>query len=1171
MKRFFFCFLKPWVLSLTGVTAVAMIIWFEGPGLSFKSSQPFASVDARWCWIALCYLIWVCVLLWTWYRRRRANAAVESDKSASPKNGTPELDTLNNRMKEALAILKKSRFGTKRAGLYQLPWYLFVGAPHSGKTTALVHSGLTFPLADSMNKNAIDGLNGTADGTQDCEWWFTEDAVLLDTAGRYAMQDSDQQQDKTAWHGLLSMLRKYRPRRPVNGVIITVSVADLLQQSGQERLQQANHIRARIKEMHEQLGIRFPIYVMVTKCDLLAGFSEFFEPLGREERSQVWGVTFPLAEQLDNALASFPAEFALLEKQLQSRLLSRMQQERDTSRRAVLFGFPQQFAGVGEVLNPFLRDIFQPTRYEEKPLLRGVYFTSGTQEGSPIDQVVGATAASFGLEQQVLSKNENRGRSFFITNLLQKVVFPEAGLAGVNLQLERRRNRLQWITLSGLALVLVVWVALLFNSYFHNQRYVDEVGKQMASIDRLAHDLPPQATELQMLPLLNALRTVPGGYASRDQSTPLLMRFGLNQQDKLGTDAENAYQKMLMQTLLPTSMSRMEQQLRRNTANSNDTIYETLRVYLMLDDLRHFDPESVTAWLDYYWSHNLNEADANQLSMLSAHAQALMEQFGQTSQPLKLNADLISEARLSLASMTISQRIYNRLKRELMRSKLPEFSVSSSAGHLADQVLVQHNGEPLTRGINGMYTLAGYQQFNARNPQAVADIVNDSWVLAQQEKIDVGSTEQVKADVTRLYFTDYIAQWDALLANVGVAPFGTLDQGARIVNLASGPDSPMRQFLQAASKETTLTTSATPVADSTGVKDKLEKYKQKLENVLGSDTNAAPVAATVVNPVDAHFDDLHKMTFSPPGGNSTLDAVLTTLKDMSLYLDASAAAKRTGVPAPAGDVVNKLKLTADSLPQPLAQMLQEISNSASGLTSGSERQRLNSLWSAQAGPFCRVAIAGRYPLVRNSNSEVTADDFGKFFAPNGMMDDFFNKNLLPYVDMGGKQWHWRSTAQNTSLGISQQVLDTFQRAARIRDAFFVAGGNQPSIRFELKPVSIDPLLTSLSLDIDGQKLNYATGVNAQGMPFILPSGKGNGQVKFTAIPALHGDWHTEGSWAWFRMIDKGMQESTDQPERYRLSFNLDGKKAVVELTASSVINPYQRDVLEQFHCMDKLK
>jgi len=1169
MKQFFFWLLKPWILSLIGVTLLALIIWFEGPLLSFRNSEPFASSSARWLWIGLFYLIWAGLQLWKWYRERRANTALAQEMSESSKDSGLELDTINKRFQEALAILKKSRFGTKRAGLYQLPWYIFVGAPGSGKTTALVHSGLTFPLAASMGKTAIGGVGGT----RHCEWWFTEDAVLLDTAGRYTTQSSDQQKDKTAWNGFLTMLRKYRPRRPVNGVIVAISVADLLQQSEAQRFQQAHNIRARINELHEQLGIRFPIYVMVTKCDLLAGFGDFFEPMGREERAQVWGVTFPLgdAKQVDSALASFPEEFALLEKQLQSRLLCRMQQERDKSRRALLFGFPQQFAGVGEVLNQFLQQVFQSSRYEEMPLLRGVYFTSATQEGNPIDRVMGAMAASFGLERQVLPKNENSGRSYFIIKLLQQVIFPEAELVGVNLRLERRQRKLQWMAMSGLALALVIFGGLLLNEYFRIQHYVGEVGKQMANINRLALNLPHQANELQMLPLLNALRAVPGVDDSPNEGRPLLMRFGLNERDRLSSGARNVYRQILMQSLLRKVLSSLEQQLRRNNANSNDYIYETLRVYLMLGDMRHFDPEAVTAWLDYYWSHNLKDADAGQLGMLSAHAQALMEQLGNSSKALPLNKDLISQARLSLASMTVSQRVYNRLKRELLSSKLPGFSVSNSAGHLADQVLVQHNGDPLTSGINGMFTIAGYEKFKDRNPQAIADIVKDSWVTAQQDGGGAYDTEQVKEAVTQLYFAEYIANWDALLANVGIAPFATLDQGARIVNLAAGPDSPMRQFLQAASTETTLASKAAPAASAGGVKEKLVEYKQKLENVLDSGTEVAPVAVATVNPVDTHFEDLHKMTFAPPGSSSTLDAVLAMLKNLAQYLDASGTARRSGVPAPASDVVSKLKLIADSLPQPLAQMLQEINKGASGLTSGSERERLNSLWSGNAGQFCKLAIAGRYPLARNSSKEVTADDFGKFFAPNGMMDDFFTKNLLPYVNMGGKQWRWRSMAQNTSLGIGQESLDTFQRAARIRDAFFGAGGTQPSMRFELKPLSIDAALTSLSLEIDGQNMKNLTGVAAHGMSFILPSGKGNGQVGFATVPALVGDWHTEGNWAWFRMIDKGTLESTSQAERYKLSFNLDGKKAVFELTASSVINPFQRDVLEQFHCLDNLK
>ena len=278
MKRFFFLLIKPWILSLIGMTLLSLIIWFEAPLVSFKDHEPFASATVRWCWIIMGYLIWAGVLIWNWYQVRRANAALIHDMSEASKDSAQELDTIKQRMQEALAILKNSRFGNKRAGLYQLPWYIFIGEPGSGKTTALVHSGLTFPLAETMGKAAIGGVGGT----RHCEWWFTEEAVLLDTAGRYTSQDSDQHKDRSAWNGFLKMLRKYRPRRPINGVIITVSIADLLQQTEMQRTQQAHNLRARINELHVQLGIRFPIYVMVTKCDLLAGFTDFFEPLGRE-------------------------------------------------------------------------------------------------------------------------------------------------------------------------------------------------------------------------------------------------------------------------------------------------------------------------------------------------------------------------------------------------------------------------------------------------------------------------------------------------------------------------------------------------------------------------------------------------------------------------------------------------------------------------------------------------------------------------------------------------------------------------------------------------------------------------------------------------------------------------------------------------------------------------
>ncbi len=1171
MKRLFAWLLKPAVLSLVGVLLLSLLVWFEGPLLAFNGKEPFASTGVRWFFILLFLALWAGWFLWKAVAARLANrrllaslAPAEAPAEAPQHAALEEQAALAQRMQQALAVLRKAAPGKRQWGgqyLYQLPWYMFVGAPGSGKTTTLLHSGLRFPLADALGPGAIGGVGGT----RHCDWWFTDEAVLLDTAGRYTTQDSNQQVDQAGWHGFLGLLKKHRPRRPINGIIVALSVADLLQQGPAARQAQAVAIRARIKELHERLGSRFPVYVTVTKCDLLAGFVEFFDNLGREERAQVWGMTFPLAaDGAAPALDSFGERFEALERQLQARVLERMQQERDLQRRALLYRFPQQFAAIGEVLGGFLNAVFAPTRYEEAALLRGVYFTSGTQQGSPIDRVMGALAATFGLDRKVLPPNAVSGRSYFITALLRELMFREAGLAGLDPRFEQRRRQLRWAAGIAGGLLLAALAAGLATSYVRNQQYVSEMTARSSQLDQLAQAAPAQGSPVAVLPLLNAARDLPGGYAGRDAGVPLLNRFGLNQADKLGAGAQGAYRRLLRTTLMPRIVSRLEEVLRRGDANNQEALYEALRVYLMLGQPKHLDPDSVQAWLGVDWRRNLADASADQRDQLAAHVAALFDGSGDDAEPPPLDTALVAQVRATLAMMPLPQRVYNRLKRQVAQAKLPEFSVNRAVGRDVSQLLSRASGEPLTRGIAGVYSVAGHRELQKQMPQAMIDIAQDSWVLDRRESegaLAAVSGDQLRAAVLDLYYADYIRQWDALLADVRILPFSSLDQGARITNALAAADSPLRVFLQAASKETTLDGSgAKPAAAALddAVRSKLAAARQKLESALGGD-DAPAAAPKAANPVDQHFDALHKLVGAP------LDALLAMLKDVSQYFDAADSARRGGTPAPPAEVLQRLKREGDGKPAPLGAMLANIDSAGAGLTLGSERARLQALWNSAGAPFCRDAIAGRYPLVRGAGKDVTPDDFGRFFAPGGVMDDFFARNLATLVDMGGAQWKWRSTG-SAPLGIGQDVLAQFQRAARVRDMFFAAGGRQPAMRFELTPQSVDPLLTKVQLDIDGQLVAYAPGVAARPVAIALPSGKGGGQVRFEATPALRTELRSDGPWAWFRMIDKATLEPSAQGERYKLTFDLEGRKAVYELTASSVINPFRRDALEQFRC-----
>src|SRR6185369_13732893 len=140
-----------------------------------------------------------------------------------------------------------------------------------------------------------------------------------------------------------------------------------------------------------------------TKADLVSGFVEFFGDLRKSDRGQIWGVTFPL-HRPDNwdCGKAVEAEFDLLVQTLHARAIRRVGGERQMEQRPKILQFPLEFQLLKQSVAQFTSILMRPNVYQETPILRGVYFTSGTQEGRPIDRVLGSMAQAFGLQPQQL-------------------------------------------------------------------------------------------------------------------------------------------------------------------------------------------------------------------------------------------------------------------------------------------------------------------------------------------------------------------------------------------------------------------------------------------------------------------------------------------------------------------------------------------------------------------------------------------------------------------------------------------------------------------------------------------------------------------------------------------------------------------------------------------------
>ncbi|WP_288443112.1 type VI secretion system membrane subunit TssM [uncultured Pantoea sp.] len=684
--------------GLIGVTALSCVLWMLGPLWSWGDTRPLEPVFPRQLAVGLLYFCWVLFqfipAIWRgWFNSKLLNRLQEmSHEEASDRQATETL--LTQRFSEAALRLKRTQFGRRHQKswlarfqshyLYQLPWYVMIGAPGAGKTTALLNAGLEFPLTDSLGKESVRGVGGT----RHCDWWFTDSAVLIDTAGRYALQESQRARDGAEWHNFIKLLKRYRTRQPINGVIMTISVADLLTDSAEARHAQASALRSRMVELHQQTGIHFPVYVMVTKTDLLKGFMSFYGNLSKPQRDAIWGFTFPWEPgkpHKDDWHRSFSERFQQLEQRLQQQLADVMAGERDLTQRADSFLFPQEFSSLRPLLNEYLDVVFSRHEDEIAWSARGLFFTSGTQEGLPFDRIMGELnrklqlphtgESSLAAWDSVNRSNPipgTKGQSFFIRDLLSELVFRESGLAGSNRHWEYRNRLLHWIGYGALTGALVLLSGLWLTSYVQNQRYLDQVAARIGPITAQSQQVIHQPADniFDLLPFLNNLVKLPLSAHFSLDNPPLTMRAGLYRGNQVSDAAWVLYQNALKSLLLPRVAQQITNLLRDDPGTDNDYSRNALRAYQMLYQPRNYDGEFLRGWLMQNLQRTLpDNVSARDLQQLDWHLSQLLDQQIQSSPYARDNALMMRKLAenlknagqngrmLAVAPHTVSQRL----------------------------------------------------------------------------------------------------------------------------------------------------------------------------------------------------------------------------------------------------------------------------------------------------------------------------------------------------------------------------------------------------------------------------------------------------------------------------------------------------------------------------------
>ena len=1146
------------VIPALGFLLLASFIWIAGPLFAFGQYRPLETETARLVTIGVIVLCWVAAKLLKRLRASRASdklvAAVVTQAHTEKERPSAEALQLRERFEEAVATLKERRRG--RHSLYELPWYVIVGAPGSGKTTALVNSGLHFPLEQRSGRGALRGVGGT----RNCDWWFTDEAVFLDTAGRYTTQDSDATSDSAGWSEFLALLKKYRKRRPVNGVILTISAQDLMTQNHGAREAHVAAARRRVNELNKELQVQLPVYLMVTKCDLISGFTEYFDDLAQDARAQVWGMTFPYEQTVKGeAVKAFPAEFDALVGRLNERLFARLEEERDPRRGTRVFGFPQQVAALRDLLGQFVGDVFASTRFDQQVLLRGIYFTSGTQEGTPIDRLLGAIGRRFGVTADAVSSPGGRGKAYFIERLLKEVLFAESGLAGVNRRFEVQKAAAQLGSYAAMAAVAILGVVVLSVSYSRNRAYVDEVAAEVTRLEQA----PPivRAASLEtVLPRLDAVRAVVDSANRFADGAPWSMRWGLFQGASIGNAARDAYTRELDGALLPQVATRIKERL-IDYVPEPEKLYEYLKAYLMLGDPSHLDKAQLAYIADLEWK-SLDSADPEAGAALSKHFASLLE-YDDALRPVELDPSLVAQARTTIRGASIGGLIYRHVRLGYASDTSRALRLDIAAGVGADRVLKRKSGLPLSEPIKSLYTAPVFREITGRG---TADVVRqfaaDQWVWGEGGVPRVGS--DIAAEFNEIYEKDYIAFWDGIVKDVEPVPMATLERTKDALAILAAPTSPLRGFLKTVDEHTFLVKPPEATQTTPGLTGRLGDIFNRGKAAIGLST-VVPGAK-----VTAHFAEIHGLVATEKGP-APIDSVLQRLQQIQQKLEpVGAGVGQTDPLDPVtmnsvGELANTLKREAASLPPTVGKILTEVADRTAATMRRGVTGGLDTRYREDVLRECADVIHGRYPFTPTSTIDVPLADFGRVFGYGGVFDTFFKNELERFVDTSRTPWTWRADAAGMSVGPSGAMLRQFEAAQRVREMFFRPGGQDPEVRFRLTPTDLDAGATRFLLEIDGQSVENRHGPERSWQATWPGQNPGPAAATFDSRTGGRPNIVAQGPWAFFRLID-AIRSERETDARYVLTFSQGGHEARVLLEAASIRNPFGKDDLQQFRC-----
>lgn len=1120
----------PWVLALALTLFFVLLAWFLGPYVAIAEHKILESVVSRLMATLVLVFLWG-LFIAVFYSRRKKKELADPEKAAAAEQTEQERaalreekDYIRDKIKNAIRIVTCSNFySDSNRSRYNLPWFLVIGPENCGKTSFLLNSGLQFPLNEQADRHLYQ-----LKATTRCETMFANQAVFIDTPGSYTDSRRESRQGGL-WQLLLKRIFHVRPAKPANGVIVCVSIRDIMDADAPRREHLARTIRERLSEVLQTLRTHVPVFLVFTKCDAAPGFAQFFAQLPRAEREQMFGC--PAGKGFSMDMGKLRGETAEMLRTLNAQIISKIHQERDIAARGDIFRFPQELAALGPNIEDFITEAFGASRYHRPVMFRGFFFTSALSSQDVLKSA--ARGGELAFQTGFQPSQGDYAKGFFILRLLQDCVIPEASLAGADREnlwaLRLRRHGLQ---LAATAFFIFA-ASFLGISFINNYLNIESISDLHSSFSEQRASLPDPQDARAVLPELDIIEKTLHIYNPSEDSG-ISYGLGLYQGDAMGDAARAAYLGELNDRLLPQARQTAAQKIEQSLKNVGE-LKPALRAYLMLCEPKHLKRDFVSDWLGRQWS-SLFMGDAPAQAALARHMDyAMLHGI----RPVEPDQALLNRARQALLKIPLAELAYQQMKEEAQEGGKPPFTFRSSLG----ESMSPFDGD--TYRIPYLYTRKGYEEYCVeRCPAIIRSMTDDSWIFGSNPlTLSSLDMDRIYKDVRAMYFRDYTRFWTEAVRKLNVPAPRTLSAAANTAERLTAGVSPVALVLREVRDNTNLILAedkTDPVAGA--VADQAQKQAaRKIGSALGAQVGkavtqsaadkltAAKARARAAAQKDAlairqYF--LPLLSLIDPDGNPApaLKAAHDAMANTSTYLT-----KLHSSDDPAQRVFTALLEIADNRDE----TLRELENAARKLPSpvrgwyesvpsGSLRRMLflaadyiNQAYLQRVVHVYTRDLSPYYPFNSQTNHDVSLDSFSSFFRSGGTLDSFYDAYLRPFINSNGTL---RSIMGQT-LPLSSQDLAQLTRANRVQSAFF-SSGRELGINFTMEPYALDASRKQVTFSIDNEAVSYWHGM-VQGRNFSWPGNHSRASLEMTDLNGISQRNDTRGDWAMFRILQAG--------------------------------------------------